>query len=78
MEIGDRVRIKEDGSEGIVRILEGVPPYKAYVDLEPGAIAGYVYFRIFIAAEERYIKGTPSGPGTLALNPYNVDDLEII
>ena len=78
MEIGDLVRVMADGSTGTVRILEGAPPRKAYIDVIPGANSGYVYLRMSIPAEEQYIKGTPSGPDTLALNPYNIDELELV
>ena len=78
MEIGDTVRVKADGSIGVVRIIEGAPARKAYVDIEPGANAGYVYIRMHVPMEHQYIEGTPDGPDTLALNPYDIDDLEIV
>ena len=69
MEIGNRVRVKADGSEGTVEILEGVPHRTAYVDIKPGANAGYVYFRM---------TGAYGGIETFTLNPYDVDELEVI
>ena len=78
MKIGDLVRVKKTGQEGNIRILEGVPSYKAYVDMIPGADAGYVYFTMYVAAEEQYIEGEPSGVSILALNPYDIDELEIV
>ncbi len=78
VEIGDLVKVKADGSIGIVRILEGVPPYKAYVDMEPGANGGYVYLKLNVPAEDQYIEGEPTGPSILALNPYSIDELEVI
>ncbi|KKM83500.1 hypothetical protein LCGC14_1308730 [marine sediment metagenome] len=78
MEVGNIVRVKNTDSRGIIRALEGVPPRKAYVDLEPGAESGYIYLRIFVNAEDRYIPGGPAGPETIPLNIYSVDDLEIV
>lgn len=78
MKIGDLVRVKKTGQEGNIRILEGAPAYKAYVDMIPGAAGGYVYLTMYIAAEEQYIQGEPSGVITLALNPYELDELEIV
>jgi hypothetical protein len=71
VEVGDFVRIKADGSEGTVRILEGSPARKAYVDIIPGANGGYVYMRML----------APSlfpAPVTFALNPYDLDELELV
>jgi len=78
MEIGDRVRVKETGSYGTIKILEGAPLRRVYVDVEPGAEAGYLYLRIFVSAKDQYIQGDPSGPQTMALNVYNISDLEIV
>ncbi len=78
MEVGNIIRVKNTPWCGVIRALEGVPPRKAYVDLEPGAVSGYIYLRIFVSAEDRHIPGDPAGPETMPLNIYNVDELEII
>ncbi len=78
MELGNIVRVKNTNSRGIVRALEGFPPRKAYVDLEPGAESGYIYLRILVSAKDRYIPGSPAGPETMPLNIYSIDELEII
>ena len=77
MEIGDRVRVKADGSTGTVRILEGVPHRIAYVDVEPGALGGYVYMRMCVQSWT-HNRGPNFNPETLALNPYDIDKLEVI
>jgi hypothetical protein len=77
MEIGDRVRVKADGSEGTVMILDGSPPREAYVDIEPGASAGYVYMRIIVESWKPP-RGPVFKPETLALNPYTIDELEVV
>ena len=66
MDIGDAVRVKANGHKGVVTIMEGIPIRIVYVELHIGADAGYVYLTL----------GDPSE--TLTLNPYNIDDLEIV
>ena len=68
MEIGDTVKVKETGGRGVVKIIEGIPPRKVYVDLYTGADGGYVYFRMF----------NSFGTKTLALNPYDINDVEAV
>ena len=77
MEIGDRVRVKKDGSEGVVRILEGAPVRRAHVEVEPGAMGGYVYMRMCVESWT-HNRGPNFNPETLALNPYDIDELEIV
>jgi len=69
MEIGDYVEI-ENGGMGIIRILEGYPPRKAYVDVFPGADEGYVYFRMYDPVEKNVV--------TSALNIYDLEDIKVI
>jgi hypothetical protein len=69
--VGSRVRVKADGSEGIVSILEGVPAYKAYVDMIPGASGGYVYITMMVPSLN-------PAPQTSALNIYYLDELELV
>ena len=76
IKLGDKVKIKTTGSYGIVRMLEGYPAYKAYVDVIPGADSGYVYMTVVVPAEDQYVPGTPTGPEVLALNPYPIEELE--
>ncbi len=78
MEVGNTVKVKKTDSRGIIRALEGVPPRKAYVELEPGAEAGYIYLRMFASTEDQYILGSPAGPQTIPLNIYNINELEVI
>ena len=69
MEIGDKVRVKADGSKGTVKILEGVFHRVAYIELDNGAYGEYVYFRMFTLT---------GGVETLTLNSYDVNELEVI
>lgn len=73
MEVGDYVQIKS-GGVGVVCILEGVPHRKAYVDVAPGADAGYVYFRM--VNPKPYEHG--NNIDTMPLNIYDVNNLEVI
>jgi len=77
MEIGDTVRVKKDGSLGVVRILEGAPHRIAYVEIEPGALGGYVYIRMQVQSWT-HNRGPNFNPETLALNPYTIDELEVV
>jgi len=70
MEIGDTVKVKKTGGRGIIKIIEGIPPRKVYVKLFIGDIieGGYVYFRMF----------NSFGTKTLTLNPYDINDIEVV
>ena len=69
MEVGDYVQIKSGGVD-LVYILEGVPYRKAYVDVSPGADAGYVYLRMY----DQHL----GDKVTMPLNIYDVEDLKVI
>lgn len=73
IEVEDLVKVKATGQRGIVRLLEGAPVRKAYVDLTPGADSNYIYMRIVVeTGVDKF------GPETLALNVYDIDEIERI
>ena len=75
MEIGNLVVVKETGQVGYVRLLEGEPPRRVYVELTPGADGGYIYMRMRVSAT--YTDGKP-GIETLTLNVYNANQVELV
>jgi hypothetical protein len=68
MDVGDLVKVKATGHLGTVMIMEGIPARRVYLDLYPGADNNYVYFRMI---------DMDGAVNTMALNPYDVDELEI-
>jgi len=69
LEIDDKVKIKKTGKIGVIRILEGSPHKKVYVELSQRDDDDCVYFRM------------PTINGdiiTKALNYYDIDEIEEI
>lgn len=69
LEIDDRVVIKKTGQRGVIRILEGMPHKKAYVELSQSDEDNCIYFRM------PTIRGDII---TKALNHYDMDEIEEI
>jgi hypothetical protein len=46
LEINDRIKIKKTGQRGVIRIFEGNPHKKVYVELSEKNENDYVYFRM--------------------------------